>query len=265
MKNYKNTDELLHLLCQIITKVNRTFVAKVEDDSHTNLYFDPLGKRVYGRWYKSNEKKYILAFNLDTFSFNLLNEQLSTEFTIHTAGKTVRIIEHELNDKFNSIGINTVELLDELHFEIPKYSFSDAAVQKVSSEDLNEWAHFRKLANHACSDLLGLAQKEADVRIWPHHFDTGIYFESNERISIGFGLAMQDKMVGSPYFYMSAYPKDFEIDYDLVNSNSGKWILSENWKGCVLSLEELEDLPYKEQFNSIRNYMFSTYNWFLKQ
>ena len=42
MHAYIKTDQLLHRLSQLIAKMNRQFVAKKEDDSHTNFYFDPL-------------------------------------------------------------------------------------------------------------------------------------------------------------------------------------------------------------------------------
>lgn len=48
--NYNKTDHQVHLLSQIIAKFNRTYVAEKEDDSHTNLDFDPLGHRLYGRF-----------------------------------------------------------------------------------------------------------------------------------------------------------------------------------------------------------------------
>ena len=45
----------------------------------------------------------------------------------------------------------------------------------------------------------------SEVRIWPHHFDTGIYLEVNSKLGIGFGWAMADKMIDQPYFYFTPY------------------------------------------------------------
>ncbi len=50
MQAYIKTDRQLHWLSQVIAKINRTYVPKKNDDSHTNLYFDNLGKRITGRW-----------------------------------------------------------------------------------------------------------------------------------------------------------------------------------------------------------------------
>ena len=46
-------------------------------------------------------------------------------------------------------------------------------------------------ANRSSNQLLGYAQADSEVRIWPEHFDTGVYFEYNGTIGIGFGLVLQ--------------------------------------------------------------------------
>ena len=56
MQEYNNIDKKIHQLSQIIAKVNRTFVPKKADDSHTNFFFDPLSHRLYGRWIKTKDQ-----------------------------------------------------------------------------------------------------------------------------------------------------------------------------------------------------------------
>ena len=96
------------------------------------------------------------------------------------------------------------------------------------------------MANNACQWLLEHLQLEAETRIWPHHFDTGIYFEANENIGLGFGLAMQDSMLGVPYYYFSAYGlKDNEIDFEAFTKlKYGSWINTDDWKGATLELSK---------------------------
>ena len=75
-----------------------------------------------------------------------------------------------------------------------------------------------------------------------HHFDTDIYIEPSAKIGIGFGLAMEDSLVGAPYFYFSGYGLNgYTIDYtNFQVLEIGKWIVKENWKGAVLPLQELQ-------------------------
>ena len=62
-------------------------------------------------------------------------------------------------------------------------------------------------------------QTNVEARIWPHHFDTGIYAMPNEDIGLGFGLAMNDGLVGEPYFYLAAYKSEGAIDFISKRSN----------------------------------------------
>jgi len=108
------------------------------------------------------------------------------------------------------------------------------------------WNEYRSLANVACDLLLGFLQDDGEVRIWPHHFDTGTYLEVTSEISLGFGLAMEDSMVGAPYFYFSGYGLNGnEIEYSKMTPPSvGKWVITEHWKGAVLPLSDLTENAY---------------------
>jgi hypothetical protein len=94
------------------------------------------------------------------------------------------------------------------------------------------------------------------TRIWPHHFDTGIYVETHNKMGIVFGLAMSDTMVGEPYFYMSGYPASGKIEYkNLSDFSNGRWEIGKNWQGAVLPLSELRQLPKKERQNVINSFL----------
>jgi hypothetical protein len=88
-------------------------------------------------------------------------------------------------------------------------------------------------------------QVDNEIRIWPHHFDTGIYLKATDNLSFGFGLAMEDNMVGEPYFYFSAYGlNDSNVDYPVdLKLDLGHWIIREEWKGACLKLSEVSDAP----------------------
>ena len=70
MKNYTNTDQTLHLLCQIIAKANRTFVPTKKDARNTNLAYNMLKNRIEGRWIKASSGNIILSLNLSNFNLN---------------------------------------------------------------------------------------------------------------------------------------------------------------------------------------------------
>jgi hypothetical protein len=266
MTDYTNTDQRIHLLSQLIAKVNRTFVPKKEDDSHTNLYFDSIGKRIYGRWFEANTERLVFSLHLTTLHFELLNDQLEVLSSVLAIGKTIAEIEETVEKEVTQLGISAAGLKLPLHFEIPQYKFTSHPIQPIDQQKLIEWCGYRSIANQVCNDLLGLAQTPGEIRIWPHHFDTGIYFEPNKKIGIGFGFAMEDSMVGAPYLYISGYPKDRTIIYqNAPTSENWQWEISENWKGCVLPLPKLKDLAENDRNTVIADYLSATYHWFLNQ
>ncbi|MCK5372368.1 MAG: hypothetical protein KAQ62_27590 [Cyclobacteriaceae bacterium] len=264
MQEYTKTDQQLHWICQIIAKANRTFVQKEEDDSHTNLYFDRIGNKIVGRWIETPHGKLILSLVLSNLHLEWLNESLDTTKSVSSIGRHASEIEQELTEGMQKLGLDPDGFMDKLHFEIPSYTFAHEPIQEIGIAKLNEWKHYRQLANEACVMVMGYLQVFGEIRIWPHHFDTGIYIEPNERIGIGFGLAMEDSMAGSPYFYVSGYPKKGEINYvNLPQLNRGKWEVDGQWKGALLPLSEIKNLSYEEQQKSILEFSKYTLDWFI--
>ena len=265
MKTYHKTDQQLHLFCQIIAKANRTFVPKKADDSHTNLFFDPLGNRITGRWIDHGNSRFILSLNLKNLQFEVLDAFYELVFSVHTVGWALEETENEIERMLPEAGLDPEGFKAPLHFEIPIYPFAHEPITSIEQQGLDQWKYYRKLANQACYSLLGHAQVEGETRIWPHHFDTGIYSQIHENIGVGFGLAMQDRMVGAPYFYMSGYSKEGFLSYENLPKGKGwGWELGEHWNGAILPLTTLENEPEDQQKRIIEEYLRSAFHWFVK-
>ncbi|MEM6378204.1 MAG: hypothetical protein AAF705_08320, partial [Bacteroidota bacterium] len=255
MENYNWIDQRLHLLCQTIAKVNRSLVPKQEDDSHTNLFFDPLGARILGRWFDSNNHHFALCLNLESLSFTLLNAKYESVFEQVANGLTTAEIEKALSEKLTQVGIEADQLFTPLPFDIPPYDFINATIESLPTEYLKDWIHFRTLANIAGNNLLGHIQMPGEVRIWPHHFDTGFYVTLPQGMGVGFGLAIEDELVGAPYFYVAAYPKEGSIKYSLLPEiEIGNWMNTKSWKGAVLSLEDIIELDLTNQATKVSQF-----------
>ena len=240
MQGYNSIDQRLHQLSQTIAKVNRSFVPRKEDDSHTNLYFDAIGQRILGRWVGEEHRHMIFALNLKTFAYEWLNTHMESLFSYPIEGKRIADIESSINLDLEKLGLQSDGFLNPLHFEIPEYPFINDAFESLDSLALQDWTTHRAMANQACSDLLGYLHINGDVRIWPHHFDTGIYIEPSKTLGIGFGLAMKDTLMDEPYFYYSPYGlNNRNINYEQKPSlRLGDWILGDHWKGAVLPLSK---------------------------
>jgi hypothetical protein len=251
MENYTNTDRYLHVLSQILAKLNRHFVEAKEDDSHTNLSFDQTTGRIYGRSFSWHQTKLISFIDFNQQTIGLIDDAFCVAFELPWSGKTVTELEKEFLIQMSE---QDPAIFKSMHYEIPDYGIIERPLPEFDQSELNEWMTYRKLANLSIFELGLHLQNTQEPRIWPHHFDTGIYLEHNKKVGIGFGLAMQDDMVGAPYFYLSGYLKKRELDFtNAPDLRFGKWIVTENWKGAVLPINTI-DLDDNEQNNPVLNF-----------
>jgi hypothetical protein len=264
MSNYNNTDKQIHWLSQVLAKAGRSFIPKQEDDSHTNLSFEPLDFRIHTRWIETPKGKIILSLNLMNLCFEWQLDNKSILQSVSAIGKTRSSIEKQLEEGIVSMGVENSDFSEALHFEIPTYSFENDVVSSISAEHLKEWATRRRMANMVCSELLDYFQVNAEVRIWPHHFDTGFYTSVNSKMAIGFGWAMKDDIAGDAYFYMSGYTES-QIDYSKTKSlPAGRWEIGEHWQGAVLPLSDFNELSFHDTQPIIIGYLKGASNWFFR-
>jgi hypothetical protein len=265
MENYNKTDQQLHWLSQTIAKANRTYVTSRPDDGHTSLYYDDLDNRIVGRWINNGREHMMLTLNLQSLHFEWLNSAKEVVQSVATIGKKTGDIENEIAADLTNIFLNSQGFSDGLHFKIPKYPFASKPVAAIDEEDILEWKTYRKLANVLCGLVLGYLELEGETRIWPHHFDTGIYVEIGQKLGIGFGLAMEDSIAGAPYFYLSGYPIHGILEYnELPALANGRWEVSERWKGAILPLNELSSGIFEENREVITDYLLKSINWCIR-
>ena len=265
MNNYIQADQQLHRLCQVMAKANRSFVPEKEDDSHTNLGFNTDKLQIEGRWIETASQRIRLILRLTDVCYVWQDEGEETIQTVSTAKKQMYDIEEQVAKTIQQQGLDMNAFKEPLHFEIPKYHFANQPVALLSRLALNEWIFWRTLANQSCAHLLEKLGAASEIRIWPHHFDTGIYIEPNEQVGIGFGLAMKDDKAGAPYFYATCYPKNGELGYSQAPAlSTGEWHIND-WKGAVLSLEKLLLRDGELSFNRIKVFIDESVRWFTQQ
>jgi len=242
MENYNQTDQYIHQISQVLAKLGRSFVPEKDDDSHINLYWEPLHKRMLGRWISTSNGNVLPAIQLEHLTFQWLNPQMNVidEVTFENTGLTE--LEVLIENTFDSHGIIKKNFRDPLHFNIPDYPFKNQPFKRFNRADLQEWSFYRSLANHILKDIEAFLNLNIEVRIWPHHFDSGIYIKWIENLGIGAGLAMKDSLAGIPYFYISGYTGEEQINYiNVMPLTNGKWIKEGSWKGAILPITVLEN------------------------
>ena len=264
--NYSKTDQQIHWLSQILAKANRTYVPKKEDDSHTNLYFDSIGDRIMGRWINGKIGQLMFTLNLKNQHVEILDSRQKVLASFPTQSRTRLEVESEIEDQLPGLGLDPAGFVAPLHFDITEYSFANDPIQKIDTTSLEEWMDYRELANEACLWFLGFTQTESEIRIWPHHFDTGIYTMISENLGLGFGWAMEDDVAGAPYYYLAGYPNKGSLTFENVPKlQAGRWETEGEWKGAVLTLSDLEGKSHAQQRETVAAFVKEGLGWYLRQ
>jgi len=265
LTDYYSSDQQLHWLTQTLAKVNRSFVPKASDDSHTNFYFDLAVSRICGRWIENADHKCLLSINLIDQSFELFDKYYNSMWLVSSAGKSIQEVEGQLSSGLEELGFSNQNWNDPMHYDIPNYDLGKGPIERLNEAQIKVWANFRALANYASLDLLGSTQAQSEIRIWPHHFDTGVYFQLSEELGIGFGLAMKDEMAGDAYFYLTAYSDSHEFDYSAFKSDDDWEWKSGEWKGALLKLESIENQSQASALSIINRFSISALEQFTNQ
>tara|TARA_R110000868_G_scaffold304437_9_gene565115 strand:+ start:25131 stop:25913 length:783 start_codon:yes stop_codon:yes gene_type:complete len=258
---YTQTDKRIHYLSQILAKAGRTFIPKKEDDSHTNLSFNPKKKWIETHWIESPKGKVKLVLRITDFCMLWVDAKEESFQTVSCVKKLQSEVEKQLEKGILEAGLNPKGFSEPMHYEIPEYSFIGQPFQMINRHMLDEWMQWRSLGIEACEKVCSILDVESAIRIWPHHFDTGVYISASGDLGIGFGLAMEDELMETPYFYMSGYPKEGSFDYSKVPElTSGKWEITEGFKGAILPITEFE-----ETVKALDTYIEKSIEWFLAQ
>ena len=220
----------LHLAAQYLATAGISFLDKKEDDSHTNLGFS-VDKACLETW----------PLTSSGLKLSLNYGDLSLEWT-HEAnkkllldGKTHQEVIDWISGTAAELGLGKLYRYD-LHYKLPytmdadfKFSFSD-------TDQVNKLIQLRTLAQQALTSFLEMENLTSDIRIWPHHFDTGAYTALNDGSgkSIGLGMAIPDTLVDDLYFYISGYRGHNALNtWAFKSLPKGKWI-NDGFKGAVL-------------------------------
>jgi len=263
MDNYNNTDQYIHQISKVLAKLGKSFVSQKPDDSHTNLYWEPLQKRMLGRWIETSNGPVLPCINIEDLSFQWLNARMEVIDEKLFENKNYDEIENMVSDTLPSHELSSNKFLDPLHFAITDYPFKNQPFKRIKSENLSDWSNLRSLANHVLKDIVAYLNLNIEVRIWPHHFDTGIYFQWTDNLGIGAGLAMKDSMVSEPYFYISGYSSDNNIEYSKAFPlTHGEWVKTGSWKGGILPVTKF----FSENGQNVtQEYFIETIQFLLKK
>ena len=245
--------EQMHMAAQYLAAAGISFLEKKDDDSHTNLGFDTesgcLGTHILS---KNNDQ---LLLNYESFSLIWKSNTTKVSFTLHdrTHQEVIEWI------KETSQSLLKKEYSYKLHYDLP-YTINDSyTFALTNSSELKALMHLRILTQFSLEEVTQLYSLDTSIRVWPHHFDTGIYSNwPDSNISIGLGLAIPDSVSDEHYLYASGYNSDGQLaTKGFEKLTKGYWC-NEGYIGAVLSANKLEKDEaitfFKEAVHQFKNY-----------
>ncbi len=224
-------EKMMHLAAQYLAAAGISFVQKEADDSHTNLGFSTLDGSMY-TW-PLNVAGDVLALSYNTFGLEWRSHGSTTSFKLDgsTHGEILEWIQQRVADARLDKPFSY-----KFHYDLP-YTIADGFTFKLLDTDrLKELMHLRILGQLALEAFLKQEQLVSEIRVWPHHFDTGAYAPLKDRPerAVGLGLAIPDTLVNDHYFYISGYNGHEGMDTSGFGKlEHGTWH-NNGFKGAVL-------------------------------
>ena len=221
----------VHLATQYLAMAGKSFLDTKPDDSHTNVGFF-IEDHTLRTWPLNSSGSY-LAFDFKNFSLKWVKGHSTERLFLNTC--THQEVLKWLEKTSTAFGLRTAYNYD-LHYDLP-YTLSDDFKFKLQDkEELNQLLLLRILAQHVLKSFLTSEKMESDIRIWPHHFDTGAFvvLNHNTEKSVGMGMAIPDSVIDQHYFYLSGYNGHEALDTSNFSSlTKGEW-KSNGFKGATL-------------------------------
>ena len=226
---------MMYLAAQYLAAAGISFLDKEADDSHTNLEFVIGDASLNSRPLSAQGDR--LSINFEKFTLNWENS--SSKAALRLDGITHAQVLQWINEQLANTSINK-EYLFKFHYDLPYEINESFAFRLLDAGRLRELTHLRILAQLAMEELLRTQELSSQIRVWPHHFDTGIYaIDPKDRsIAVGAGLAIPDSVVNEHYFYLSIYRNNKAIPPEQPKSLSlGRWH-TEGFVGAVLPAKD---------------------------
>lgn len=245
----------IHIAAQYLATTGINFLTKKADDSHTNVGFN--SEKGYLETWPLNDKGYKLVLDYAEFTLRWLTND-ENEQAIPLDGKTHQEVVQWIASITKTLDKNTPYSYH-LHYDLPYDKITDDFIfQKPSSEILNALLEVRIIAQNALESIVKELNLDTDIRIWPHHFDSGGYvlLDAAKNISVGFGMAIPDSLVDNFYLYTSGYNSTGGIDTTSFEKLAlGSW-KNEGFKGAIAPMKGVNEAQALAFFKET----ISTYN-----
>jgi len=228
-------NESLHLAAQYLATAAISFLPSRDDDSHTNLGRNEDEKRL--ETHDLDDEGLRLTLNYEEYSLDFVHPKSGIGASYPLGGARHFDLKNWIEREAKFCGIEKDYSFD-LHYSIPNLEIltDDFKFPASDDQELKKLIQLRWLSNKVLDMVVNSFDSATDIRIWPHHFDTGVlaYFDKSKEVSLGLGLAIPDDKVDDWYFYASGYHGSDSIQTNNFKPlKNGEW-RSGDWNAAVL-------------------------------
>ena len=100
---YDQIDQRLHHMCQLLARINRTYVTPKDDDSHTTIGIDIAHSSLMGRWVNTEDDQLLPILDLDKFEFKIMGRNLKRRLVIPLQGITMTDLLSQTEELYLSL------------------------------------------------------------------------------------------------------------------------------------------------------------------
>lgn len=163
-----------HHAAQFIALVGKHLIPNKADDSNTNMEFIVDENTLIGNALPNGIR---VALGLSDLKLSILDRENNSKKEISLDGKNRLEVFEILKQSLFDLGVDVSNFTDELHYEIPEHPLDKGAVFSLKNKSsFIENAAYRHNAKLVLKEIGTLIDPKENIRIWPHHFDTGAYF-----------------------------------------------------------------------------------------
>jgi hypothetical protein len=233
----------LHHAAQLATALGISYLEKQADDSHTNLEWLPAVQALASN--RAGAANVRVAVRPDPLTLLVLDATNTPVASLELNGRTLDDAVDWLRTRLAEQGFGTAAFTTKRHYTIPPHPVAES--RPFDSHDRGAFAELATWyadADLYFRDLSSRVRGASPVRCWPHHFDIGMLFESNDGDSIGVGLEPGDGYYAEPYWYANRYPAPDSAALPTLPAldGGGTWHTSE-WTGAVLTGSRMARTP----------------------
>lgn len=222
---------MMHLAAQYLAAAGISFLDPRPDDSHTNLGFSTTEASAFTHDLTSSGDTLSLNFR----DFSLVWDNYDRTIALPLDGTSHQQVLEWIQQQARLSNIEKPYKY-EFHYELPYTLDRTKPFELTDAQRLLDLYELRSVAQQALEQFLEEQRLRSDVRIWPHHFDTGAFAKlpGLSGTSVGMGMAVPDSVSDEHYYYLAVYR-----GHDPINTGhfqplkQGKWV-QEGFTGAIM-------------------------------